>query len=513
MRAARTSRLSAGEPGTSATARRVPRIGAALAAAAGAALALPAPALAHVTPGVDYRFPLPVWLYALAGGAAVVASAPAAALAVTSGRSRTSGDLYRYLRPLRLGAIGLALATALVALVVAGGLLGENMFFENAATILVWVDFWVGLGIVSTLVGNVWDFVSPLSAAGRVVERVLARRGVPTLAYPGALGVWPATVLVLAWSWAELVWSPAKEPRTLVAIIVCYVAFQLVAMAVFGTEVWLERGELFTVVARTLARFAPLELYVRAPERACRAGRCGGDEERRGCAACWLDADLRARGIRLRGYGAGVRREAALAAGGGAFVLALLATVVFDGFSQAERFNNLEAFFLERSTWLGYHVGVLRTAVMVAMTGGFALAFLAVCALVALREPGGVRAAARHYAPTLIPIAAVYFVSHYFLFLLYAGQLTPAVVLDPLEREWVPDYGIWTGVPGAAVWWVQVALIVAGHVIAVFEAHRVAVRVHRRRAMALAAQAPLLLLMVAYTFSGLWVLGQVLRAP
>lgn len=481
-------------------------------AAAGAVLVFPAPALAHVTPGIDYRFPLPVWLYALAGGFAVIASAPAAALAVASGRDRLGGDLYRYLRPLRLGAVGLALASALLVVVFVGGLVGENMFFENPATILVWVDFWVGLGIVSALVANVWDFVSPLSAAGRALERSLAGRRVPTLPYPARLGVWPATTLLLLWSWAELIWRPAKEPRTLIAIVIAYLLFQLLAMALFGTEVWLERGELFTVLARTLARFAPLELYVRRPAGPCRAGR-HDDEERRGCPACWLDAEPDARGIRLRGYGVGVHREPALGVGGGTFVLALLATVVFDGFSQAERFNNLEAFFLERSTWLGFHVGVLKTAVMVAITGAFALAFLAVSALVSLAEPGGVRAAARRYAPSLIPIAAVYFISHYFLFLVYAGQLTPAAVLDPFEREWIPDYGIWTGFPGGAVWWVQVILIVAGHVIAVFEAHRIAAAVHGRARPALVAQVPLLALMVAYTFSGLWVLGQVLRAP
>ncbi|MGH2804897.1 MAG: hypothetical protein ACRDL4_17930 [Thermoleophilaceae bacterium] len=43
-----------------------------LLAAAVAALALPGPAVAHVA-GIEYRFPLPVWMYALAGAAAVVA--------------------------------------------------------------------------------------------------------------------------------------------------------------------------------------------------------------------------------------------------------------------------------------------------------------------------------------------------------------------------------------------------------------------------------------------------------
>lgn len=53
----------------------------------------------------------------------------------------------------------------------------------------------------------------------------------------------------------------------------------------------------------------------------------------------------------------------------------------------------------------------------------------------------------------------------------------------------------------------QVALIVWGHVVAVIEAHRVSLDMHRRPSAAFVAQTPLVLLMVAYTFAGLWVLG------
>jgi len=81
-------------------------------------------------------------------------------------------------------------------------------------------------------------------------------------------------------------------------------------------------------------------------------------------------------------------------------------------------------------------------------------------------------------------------------------------VLDPLQREWVPDYTIWAGVPGALVWYLQVALIVWGHVVAVFAAHRLALRDDRRPAGAVLRQSPLVLLMAGYTFLGLWVLGQ-----
>ena len=64
----------------------------------------------------------------------------------------------------------------------AGGLFSttdeSKEFFENPMTVLTWVDFWVGLGIVSWLVGDVWERVSPLNVAARALDGVLARRSV-----------------------------------------------------------------------------------------------------------------------------------------------------------------------------------------------------------------------------------------------------------------------------------------------------------------------------------------------
>ena len=252
---------------------------------------------------------------------------------------------------------------------------------------------------------------------------------------------------------------------------------------------------------------------MRRPAGECRAALCV-DDERIGCPACWLVAAPDDRGVRLRLFGAGVRREAPLGPGGGTFVLALLSTVIYDGFSQTQQYARFQGFFLDRWNWLALHDTFLDTLLMAAIIGAFVLAFLLVVALVSRLEGAALADAARRYAPTLIPIAAVYFGSHYFLYLIYAGQFTYAAVFDPLGREWVPDVeSPWKGVPGELVWYLQVALIVWGHVVAVFEAHRVSLRVDRGARRAAYAQIPLVLLMVGYTFTGLWVLGQVLAAP
>jgi len=444
--------------------------------------------LAHAAP-ISYRFPLPIWLYVLAGGAAVLLSAPAAALAVKEGAPERRGpDVYPKVR--WLGRPLLVLATVLMIVAFAGGLFSttdeSKEFFENPMTVLTWVDFWVGLGIVSWLVGDVWERVSPLNVGARALDAALARRAVQPLAYPARLGQWPAVALLLVWSWLELIWGPAKEPRTLALMLLAYIVATLVGCALFGAEAWLGNVELFSVFARTLSRFSPVELRPFVPE-------------------VWAATPVEERRARLRLYGAGLRTDPPLPAGGGAFVLAALATVVFDGWSQTDRFGSFQQWFYDRWSYLGVHTGVLQTLSMLAVVVVFVGAYLLIT-----RGEAGV------YAPTLIPIAGVYFAAHYFAYLLIAGQATLGVIVDPFGHSWNPaglgEYDLWRGIaPAALVWWIEILLIVGGHVAAVFAAHRQAL-IRTSPSRALWAGAPLVGLMVLYTVAGLWVLAQQLKA-
>ena len=120
----------------------------------------------------------------------------------------------------------------------------------------------------------------------------------------------------------QLIWEPAKEPRYLALLAVVYFVGNVFAGAVFGAEAWLDNGELFTVVARTLARFAPLEL---SP--------ASSDE--------WLSRPEQERAVRLRMYGSGLRTGPPLPPGGAAVVIGLLGTVIFDGFSRTAKYADI----------------------------------------------------------------------------------------------------------------------------------------------------------------------------
>src|SRR6476620_6640823 len=100
--------------------------------------------LAHAAP-INYKFPLPIWLYVAAGGAAVLLSAPAAALAVTESEApeRRGPDVYRFVR--RAGPALTVIGVVLILIALAGGLFSttdeSQEFFENPVLVLTWVDF------------------------------------------------------------------------------------------------------------------------------------------------------------------------------------------------------------------------------------------------------------------------------------------------------------------------------------------------------------------------------------
>ncbi|HZF57523.1 MAG TPA: cupredoxin domain-containing protein [Rubrobacter sp.] len=117
------------------------------------------------------------------------------------------------------------------------------------------------------------------------------------------------------------------------------------------------------------------------------------------------------------------------------------------------------------------------------------------------------------YAFLLVPIAVAYQVAHYNTLLLVHGQAFVARLSDPFGYGWnlfgtagfQPRYGL---VGAGFVWYSQVALIVAGHVVAVYLAHLISLRLLRDLKRAMLSQLPMLVLIVLYTVSSLWIVAK-----
>ena len=113
---------------------------------------------------------------------------------------------------------------------------------------------------------------------------------------------------------------------------------------------------------------------------------------------------------------------------------------------------------------------------------------------------------------SLIPIALVYAVAHYFTLLLVQGQFTIPLASDPFGFGWdvLGTYGFQPNLAPLSpnvVWYVQVGALVAGHVAGLAVAHDRAIGLLPPRP-ALRSQYAMLVLMVLYTVGGLWLLSQ-----
>ena len=151
----------------------------------------------------------------------------------------------------------------------------------------------------------------------------------------------------------------------------------------------------------------------------------------------------------------------------------------------------------------------------------FIAAFLLVCAAVSHLSgaPRSIAHTAGLFVLTLVPIAIAYHVAHYLSFFLMASQYFAPLASDPFGLGWDLFGGgrqfiRLTVIDARTVWYISVVAIIAGHVVAIVLAHVVALREFGSRRAALRSQLPMVVLMVGYTMTSLWIIAQpIVTAP
>lgn len=446
-------------------------------------------ALAHAFGG-RYDLPLPLHYYQLAAGLAVLLSfvvlarfmrpvTPAGGPVVEAARDG---------RTARTAGFGNTLAAFIYLFIVAAAMFGSPQVMRNIAPIFVWVWIWVGVAFAAALLGDIWKWLSPFPAFGRWI-RARARRRLPA-----AIARWPAFVSFLAFAWLELVSGFGEQPFALGMLMLAYLAWILAGMWLFGVREWLEAADVFENVFGLFGRFGPLQFDANG---------------------AW----------RLRWPGTGLAVHEPVATSRTALVLALLATVSFDGLLETPAWLATTAWIENSPAWrpllLAAHgagidlLAFVKTLALLVSVAGFAVAYTA-CVLL-MRLCGGPEVTVRRlfngFALTLVPIAVAYHLAHYLSYLATAGQQIVPLLSDPFGFGWnlfgTAEYRIRIGLVGPkAVWIFAAVAIVAGHVISVVLAHWQALRFYSTNRHAVLSQLPMIVLMVAYTMTSLWILSQ-----
>jgi hypothetical protein len=439
--------------------------------------------------------PIPEWLFVWAAVMVLVVSF--VALAILWPQPKLERDRWRPLpgelgrlvgsRPVEIlcGAIG----AFLLGVVVYAGLRGTQSPTANFTPTFVYVIFWLGLLPLSVLLGDVFKAFNPWRAIGRTVGWVAgkaARGDLPApLEYPQRLGHWPAAAGIFAFAVMELVASNGDRPENLAIAALIYSAITFVAMALYGVDTWISRGEAFSVYFNLFSRLSPFE--------------------------------TRDRVVGLRPPLSGVP---ALKPGPGTVPLlaVMIGSVTFDGASEAAIWTGIAPdianFFQDlglspqNALELAFLLGLTVTVLLIY---GFYL--LGVAGAKSVGGGFGAQELARAFVHSLVPIALAYVAAHYFTLLLFQGQSVAFLGSDPLgdgsDLFGTADSQIDYTIIGAnATWYWQVGFVVVGHVAALTLAHDRALALYDRAKPAVRSQYWMLAVMVGFTGLALWLLSQ-----
>ncbi len=456
-----------------------------------ASLVGPGSAQAH---GIVGRadLPVPVWLFSWAAAIVLVVSFVALSVLWTRPQLQKERRVRLFDLPALLPWLASLLGLFVFIAVVYSGFAGTQVWSANLSPTFIYVIFWIGVPLTSVLLGNIFATLSPWRSTARAV-RWAARRVAPDafarppLRYPERLGQWPAAGVLIGFAWLELVYVARDSPSTLAALSLGYFLVMLVGMLAFGIDGWGERADGFGAYFGLLGRMAPL---------------CRGED-----GVVYLRRPL-----------SGLTQMPILP-GTVVLICSVIGTTTFDGFSNDVVWRKLEPHLQSLFSGVGFHETV---AIEFAFTVGLLLCVALILGIYAIGIRG-VHSVSRRYgeaelkasfAHTLVPIGFAYVLAHYFSLLIWQGQAIWSLASDPLgnganlfgSSGYHIDYNV---ISFAAIWYVQVAALVIGHVGGLTLAHDRALAIYRNPQEAVRSQYWMLTVMVAFTSFGLWLISAV----
>ena len=338
-----------------------------------------------------------------------------------------------------IGSVLQALVLLVFVVTLVAAWFGEDVASVNIAPTALFVVLWIGMQVVSAVLGDVWRRVNPLWTVGAALDRVRGRDP-ETSSATGWWGThWPAAVALSLFLWLQLAYTEQSSLAAVALFLSAYSVAVLIGAARFGAG-WVRTGDGFAVLFALLGALAPL---------------FRGDDGR----------------LRLRWPGTGLA-TVEVRPGTAGVVLVVLGGTAFDGLSLTQ--------------WWGDVVGGRRDWDLVAVdTVGLVLtiATVAVAYLVALRVLGllagddaDLTEQAGRWCPALVPLVLAYSIAHHLGLLVFDGQAFLALLSDPLgsgrdlfgTADRIIDFTVVSGEQLAVV---QVGAIVVGHVLGVLVAH------------------------------------------
>ncbi|WP_420212923.1 hypothetical protein ACN8ZM_36910 [Burkholderia aenigmatica] len=455
---------------------------------------------------VPYYLPVPLWLYAYAAAGTLIISFMILAFAgarIPIGESRPDVQQNAESKALRIPATALKagqIASVLfLALLIVAGLAGTPNPFQNISMSGFWIWFYLGAIYVSAVLGDVYAFANPVACLLRIAARHFPAIETGRYRYPRSLAAYPALVPYVALVALEL--FGAGRPRDVSVFLLSYIAYALAGAFCFGRGVWLTHFDMLGILYRLCAKLSPFG---------------------------WRSISNGDAAIQLRNPIADIASEPPLHMSIVAFLSFMLSSTAYDGLRDTAPWNrffwgSIYPHIVRYIPALGKNYALSGEVLLVwqwltfaAIGVAYYVLFRLFCTLQATsaRTSLNGKAIAQQFCLALLPIALFYNVCHYFT--LFLGQARQVLVLvsDPLGLGWhllpaLPALSDTTPAQSLInmgyIWHAQVLLILVGHLLSVYVTHAIVVRNHVESSVV--SELPLLVLTIALTVSGLWILS------
>ena len=449
--------------------------------------------------GQVYNLPIPFPLYAWAASNVLLFSFLIIAYlsSVESPITQTQTRLISFRIPASLdhtSKITRWLGVISLVICITAGYVGNQNPYANISMTLFWIILLLALAYSSVLTGDLYRLLNPWKA---IISLLPPNIRYGQWNYPRRLAYWPALAGYTTLVYLEL-FGPGT-PRSLANMLVAYTLINLFGVWFIGSRCWFRYCEFLSVFFRLIGKMAPF--------------RYNGD---RRVELKWNLAVAES------------QNHVSLLL----FILFILSSTAYDSLHKTAAWQNLFwVHFYDLA--LAPHYGSDRISAYSALIPlydiwqkisllasplvyfGIYMLFISMSKRLSGYKDSTLKFG-QEFAYSLIPIAVVYHIAHYYTLVYSQGIKTIRLISDPLGKGWdiFGTAGLLRGsiIPDPAiVWHVQVGLIILGHLISVWIAHRVAMNIFDSTRKIIVSQLPILTLMILFTIFGLWVLAEPMK--
>ncbi len=417
------------------------------------------------------------------------------------------------------------------------GLFGNQNPAMNITPLLTWTIWWAGLIFVILFFGKLWCSVCPWDTIATWLERLSLwgprRSGAGLgLKWPRfARNIWFAVILFVALTWVELGMGITLIPRATAWVGLGMLGLAIVCAFLFERKSFCRYGCLIGRVSGLYAMFSSVEVRRNSADvcASCKTADCfRGNEKGDGCptfefprametstycilcAECLRTCPKENISLRLRPWGSDLVQEGRPRMDEAILAVILLSMTSFHGLTMTPvwpRWSGAVQGALSVSEWVAFSV------IMAGMLAG-PIALYAILSWAAARwsrsKSTGELFIAYSYA--LLPIALFYHLAHNAEHFLMEGPKVLALASDPMGRGWnLFGTAGWTPPPLVTIeglWWIQVFMVLVGHVYSLWICSRTTRRRVPERGRAFVSQLPMLAAMVLFSVVSLWLLKQ-----